>query len=105
MDNLSGMAVFAQVVEAQSFTGAARRLGLSKAAVSKQVSKLEERLGARLLNRTTRRLSLTEVGAAFYERCARIVAEAELEAGASRRTGEVQDDGGTQPAPARRCTR
>ncbi len=77
MDNLSGMAVFAQVVEAQSFTGAARRLGISKAAVSKQVSRLEERLGARLLNRTTRRLSLTEVGAAFYERCARIVAEAE----------------------------
>jgi DNA-binding transcriptional LysR family regulator len=77
MDNLSGMAVFAQVVEARSFTGAARRLGMSKAAVSKQVSRLEERLGARLLNRTTRRLSLTEVGAAFYERCARIVAEAE----------------------------
>jgi len=71
------MAVFARVVESNSFTGAARRLGMSKAAVSKQVSKLEERLGARLLNRTTRRLSLTEVGAAFYERCARIVAEAE----------------------------
>lgn len=77
MDNLSGMAVFAQVVEARSFTGAARRLGISKAAVSKQVSRLEERLGARLLNRTTRRLSLTEVGAGFYERCARIVADAE----------------------------
>ncbi len=77
MDNFTGMAVFARVVEASSFTEAARRLGMSKAAVSKQVSKLEERLGARLLNRTTRRLSLTEVGAAFYERCARIVAEAE----------------------------
>jgi DNA-binding transcriptional LysR family regulator len=77
MDNLSGMAVFAQVVESRSFTAAAQRLGMSKAAVSKQVSRLEERLGARLLNRTTRRLSLTEIGAAFYERCARIVAEAE----------------------------
>ncbi len=77
MDNLSGMAVFAQVVESRSFTGAAQRLGMSKAAVSKQISRLEERLGARLLNRTTRRLNLTEVGAAFYERCARIVAEAE----------------------------
>lgn len=77
MDNLSGIAVFAQVVEACSFTEAARRLGMSKAAVSKQVSRLEERLGARLLNRTTRKLSLTEVGSAFYERCARIVAEAE----------------------------
>ncbi len=77
MDNLSGMAAFARVVETNSFTEAARRLGMSKAAVSKQVSKLEERLGARLLNRTTRRLSLTEVGAAFYESCARIIAEAE----------------------------
>jgi DNA-binding transcriptional LysR family regulator len=77
MDNLSGMAVFARVVEAKSFSEAARQLGISKAAVSKQVSRLEERLGARFLNRTTRRLSLTEIGAAFYERCARIVAEAE----------------------------
>lgn len=77
MNGLQGMAIFAAVVEAKSFTEAARRLALSKAAVSKQVSRLEERLGARLLNRTTRRLSLTEVGAAFYERCARIVAEAE----------------------------
>ncbi len=85
MDKLSGMSVFASVVEARSFTGAARQLGMSKAAVSKQVSKLEERLGARLLNRTTRRLSLTEVGAAFYERAARIVAEAlEAELAVSR---------------------
>lgn len=85
MDKLSGMSVFASVVEARSFTGAARQLGMSKAAVSKQVSRLEERLGARLLNRTTRRLSLTEVGAAFYERAANIVAEArEAELAVSR---------------------
>lgn len=77
MDKLTGMAVFAQVVEAESFTGAATRLGMSKSAVSKAISGLEDRLGARLLNRTTRRLALTEVGRAFYERCARIVAEAE----------------------------
>jgi DNA-binding transcriptional LysR family regulator len=77
VDNLTGMAVFAKVVEAKSFSEAARHLGLSKSAVSKQVSRLEERLGARLLNRTTRRLHLTEVGAQFYERCARVVAEAE----------------------------
>jgi DNA-binding transcriptional LysR family regulator len=77
MDKLTGMAVFAQVVDAESFTRAAVRLGMSKSAVSKAVSALEDRLGARLLNRTTRRLSLTEVGRAFYERCARIVAEAE----------------------------
>src|SRR3546814_515354 len=71
------MAVFARVVEAKSFSAAAAELGQSKSAVSKQVSRLEDRLGARLLNRTTRRLSLTEVGAAFYDRCRRIVAEAE----------------------------
>lgn len=74
---LAAMAVFARVAEANSFSGAARRLGLSKAAVSKQVARLERALGAKLLNRTTRRLSLTEVGQAFYEHCARVVAEAE----------------------------
>lgn len=76
MDRLGGMAVFAAVVEAKSFSAAARRLGVSKSAVSKQVARLEQRLGARLLNRTTRRLALTEAGMAFYEHCARILAEA-----------------------------
>lgn len=75
LDSLSGMAVFAKVVEARSFTAAAAELGMSKSAVSKQISRLEDRLGARLLNRTTRRLSLTETGTAFYDRCARVVAE------------------------------
>ncbi len=77
MEKLDAMAVFARVVEAESFSGAARALGLSKSAVSKQVSRLEDRLGLRLLNRTTRRLSLTEAGAAFYQGCRRVVAEAE----------------------------
>ncbi len=77
VDSLSSMAIFAKVVEAKSFTGAAAELGMSKSAVSKHISRLEDRLGARLLNRTTRRLSLTETGAAFYDRCARVVAEAE----------------------------
>ena len=77
MDKLARMAVFAKVVEAESFTVAASQLGISKSAVSKAIAALEDRLGARLLNRTTRRLSLTEVGRAFYERCARVVAEAE----------------------------
>ena len=77
MDNLSEMAVFAKVVQHRSFTAAAQALGLSKSAVSKQIGRLEDRLGARLLNRTTRKLSVTEVGSIFYERCARIVEEAQ----------------------------
>ncbi len=71
------MAIFAAVVEAKSFSAAAKQLGMSKSAVSKQVGKLEDRLGARLLNRTTRRLSLTESGTTYYEYCARILEEAE----------------------------
>ncbi len=71
------MAVFARVVETGSFTRAAEALGLAKSTVSKQVARLEDRLGARLLQRTTRRVVPTDVGAAFYERCRRIVAEAE----------------------------
>ena len=67
MDNLADVAVFVRVVERGSFTLAADELELSRAVVSKYVSRLEERLGARLLNRTTRRLSLTEAGAALFE--------------------------------------
>ena len=77
MMKLEGMGIFARVAEAKSFSGAARRLGISKSLVSKEVSKLEKALGARLLHRTTRQLSLTEFGAAFYEHCARVVQEAE----------------------------
>jgi len=76
MLDLSAMVLFARVVEAESFTGAARDLGISKSAVSKQISRLEDRLGLRLLNRSTRRLSLTEAGAAFYEGCQRVASEA-----------------------------
>ena len=76
-ESLSGMAIFAKVVETKSFTAAANELGMSKSAVSKHISRLEDRLGARLLNRTTRRLGLTETGTAFYDRCARVVAEAQ----------------------------
>ncbi len=77
MMKLVGMGIFAKVAEAKSFSEAARRLGISKSLVSKEVTKLEKALGARLLNRTTRQLSLTEFGAAFYEHCARVVQEAE----------------------------
>lgn len=77
MADLDAYAVFAAVVEAESFTGAAHALGRTKSAVSKAVARLEDRLGVRLLNRTTRRLALTEAGAAFHARCLRILAEAE----------------------------
>jgi DNA-binding transcriptional LysR family regulator len=67
MDNLTDIAVFVRVVRRGSFTLAADELQISRAAASKYVSRLEERLGARLLQRTTRRLSLTEAGAALFE--------------------------------------
>ena len=74
---LEGMAIFARVVETRSFSAAARDLGMSKSLVSKRVTQLEHSVGARLLNRTTRNMSLTEAGAAFYDHCARIVSELE----------------------------
>jgi len=77
-DRLNGMRVFAQVVEAKSFSAAADRLGMSKSLASRHVSALERSLSVKLLNRSTRKLSLTEAGALFYEHCARIVQEAEL---------------------------
>src|SRR5690349_5337501 len=67
MDALTDIAVFVRVVERGSFTLAANDLALSRAVVSKYLSRLEDRLGARLLHRTTRRLSLTEAGAALFE--------------------------------------
>ncbi len=77
MQDLNDMVTFARVVEAKSFSEAARRMGASKSRVSKSIAKLERSLGARLLNRSTRGLSLTEVGSAFYEHCRRIIDEAE----------------------------
>jgi DNA-binding transcriptional LysR family regulator len=71
------MVLFARVVEAGSFAAAAKRLGQTRAAVSKQIGALEERIGAQLLQRTTRTMHLTEIGAEFYARCARIAEEAQ----------------------------
>ncbi len=68
MQNLTDIAVFVQVVDSGSFTAAAERLALTRSVVSKYISRLEDRLKVRLLNRTTRRLSLTEAGQIFYER-------------------------------------
>jgi DNA-binding transcriptional LysR family regulator len=77
MDPLDGIAAFARVVACGSFSAAAERLKLSKSAISAHVQRLEERLGTRLLHRSTRSLSLTEAGAAYYRHCVRILAEAE----------------------------
>jgi len=85
MDRMAGMAAFTKVVGAGSFSAAAREMQVSQALVTKQIQELESWLGARLLNRTTRRLSLTEIGTVFYERAARIldaVEEARNAAGA-----------------------
>jgi DNA-binding transcriptional LysR family regulator len=75
MEHLAEMMTFAKVVETKSFSSAAAELKTSKSLVSKQVSNLERALGVRLLNRTTRRMSVTEIGAAYYEHCARIAQE------------------------------
>ena len=83
MDRLAAIQVFAQVVESGSFAKAAERLGLSTSAASRHIAELEGRLQTRLLNRTTRRVSLTESGRAFYERAVQFLAdlgEAEQEA-------------------------
>jgi DNA-binding transcriptional LysR family regulator len=75
MDRLQAIQVFVQVVESSNFIRAAERLGLSATAVSRQVAELEKHLQSRLLQRTTRRISLTESGRTFYERCVQILAE------------------------------
>ncbi|HEV3011157.1 MAG TPA: LysR family transcriptional regulator [Burkholderiales bacterium] len=77
MDRLSAIKVFAQVVESGSFAKAADRLGLSTSATSRHVAELEGHLQTRLLNRTTRRVSLTESGRAFYERAVQLLADLE----------------------------
>lgn len=79
MDRLKTMESFVRVVKAGSFSAAAGQLGMSRAMVTKHIIALERRLGARLLNRTTRRLALTEIGGEYYEFCARILREFETE--------------------------
>nr|WP_320134981.1 LysR family transcriptional regulator [uncultured Amphritea sp.] len=75
MDVLSAMGVFVRVVDLKSFSLAAAELGISSSSVSKQIAHLEQHVGARLLQRTTRRLSVTEVGSAYHEKCQLILAE------------------------------
>lgn len=77
MDKLGDLDVFARVVTARSMSAAGRELGLSPAVISKRVRRLEERLGVRLLQRTTRQLALTEAGQGFFERVVAILASVE----------------------------
>ena len=84
MDRFTGLEVFAKVVEGASFAAAGRHFGISPAMVTKHVQTLEGRLGVRLLNRTTHRVSATEVGQSYYEHCLRILAELEEADGTAR---------------------
>jgi len=77
MDRLTGMTVFVSVARAGSFIGGARELSISRAMVTKHIAQLENHLGARLFNRTTRSLSLTDVGAAYLKRCKTVLADIE----------------------------
>ena len=88
-DVLDGMAIFVGVVNAGSFTAAAHALGHSTSYVSKEITRLEKRLGSRLLNRTTRTISLTDAGRAFYERSSQIVIDAE---NAERSINQLQEN-------------
>ncbi len=85
MDRLTSMAVFARVAGTRSFSTAARELGISQATASKHVQTLESWLGTRLLNRTTRRVGLTDAGASFFAQCTRILEDMET----ARQTGQV----------------
>lgn len=93
MDRLTEMEAFVRVVDLGGFTDAARKMGVSKSAVSKHVSALEARLGARLLNRTTRRVNPTEIGLAYYDRATRVLSEAtEADAMATSMQGTPQGE-------------
>ncbi|MBZ9766153.1 LysR family transcriptional regulator [Mesorhizobium sp. CA6] len=91
MDTLTRMRAFIDVVEAEGFSAAARKIGRSKALLSKYVRELEDELGALLLNRTTRQFSLTEAGHTYYQRASEIVREVDSLAEAVRQSsGDVR---------------
>ena len=91
MDRFSGMQIFVSIVEAGSITAAAERLNLAKSAVSRSLAELEAHLGVALIQRTTRRLNLTDSGRAYYERCLGILADvAEAESAVSQSHGALK---------------
>lgn len=75
MDRMASIATFVKIAEAGGFAAAARKLGVSPSTVTTQIQDLEDRLGVRLLNRSTRKVSLTEIGRAYYERCMQVLAD------------------------------
>ncbi|MET4258915.1 DNA-binding transcriptional LysR family regulator [Bradyrhizobium sp. S3.12.5] len=77
MDRLTSLTAFVRVVDTGGFSAAARKLNMSTTMVSNHIQALEERLGARLLNRTTRKVSVTEIGRAYYDRCVQILSDIE----------------------------
>src|SRR5688572_31136969 len=103
MDQIQAMRIFVRVVEAGTFTRAADSLGLPKGTVTKQIQALESRLRVKLLNRTTRRVTVTPDGAAYYERAARLLNDFDdLEAGMTnaqaRPQGRLRVDVGSNTA-------
>src|SRR2546430_510122 len=92
MDRLDAMQAFVAVADLEGFAPAARKLGLSPSAVTRLIAALEERLGARLLQRTTRKVALTDLGARYLERVQRILADVEEAEGAAE--GEQTRPGG-----------
>ena len=89
MDRITCMSHFVEVVKGESFTAAADKFSISRAQISKSVMHLEKHLGTRLLNRTTRRVSLTETGQIYYERCLSILEDiAEVECIASEQANK-----------------
>ena len=87
MDRLTSMAVFVHAVDHGSFAAAASRFAISPAMAGKHVRTLEARVGAKLLHRTTRRQSLTDLGRAYYERCKEILAEVDAAESGAREGG------------------
>src|SRR5688572_28647087 len=71
--DVAGMAAFVAVINAASFTGAARQLGTSKSVISRRISDMEQQLGTKLVDRSALRISVTEAGAAYFERCVAIL--------------------------------
>lgn len=89
MDRIDSLKIFIRLVESRSFTRTADLLRLPRSTVSTALSDLEQRVGTRLLNRTTRRMSLTEDGGAFYERCLRLIADYEETEGLFRQSSAL----------------